>query len=153
MRWPWKTVSSSEASNVFRSHFMSGGIFLLTLLATIGFVRQAQALEVAGMELIFCALTFSLGVSQLAVALLNWLSTLLVSRAFFPRLDYSSGIAPDSRTIVVVPTMLTNRGRSRFSARDAGDSSSGESGCAPAFRFADRLARRRGGKPAGRRGC
>ncbi|WP_298220114.1 hypothetical protein [Halothiobacillus sp.] len=46
--------------------------------------------------------------SQVAVALMNWLSTLLVRPHLLPRLDYSSGIAPDCRTMVVVPTMLTS---------------------------------------------
>ncbi len=47
-------------------------------------MRQAQALDVQGWRLIFCTLAFLLGVSQLAVALLNWLSTLLVTSAPAP---------------------------------------------------------------------
>ena len=39
---------------------------------------------------------------------MNWLSTLLVKPHLLPRLDYSAGIAPECRTMVVVPTMLTN---------------------------------------------
>ena len=53
-------------------------------------------------------LVFLLCASQLAVALMNWLSTLLVKPRLLPRLDYSSGIASDCRTMVVVPTMLTS---------------------------------------------
>ncbi|MBA2623913.1 MAG: cyclic beta 1-2 glucan synthetase, partial [Chthoniobacterales bacterium] len=88
--------------------FYVGGIFLITFLATFAFMRQAQALDVQEWGLIFCTVTFALGVSQLAVSLLNWLSTLLVSPRLLPRLDYSSGIAPESRTIVVIPTLLTS---------------------------------------------
>jgi len=42
------------------------------------------------------------------VALVNWAATLLVKPRLLPRLDFSSGMAPDSRTVVVVPTMLTS---------------------------------------------
>ena len=46
--------------------------------------------------------------SQLAVALVNWLATLLVTPHALPRMDFSRGIPPESRTLVVVPTMLTS---------------------------------------------
>ena len=46
--------------------------------------------------------------SQLAVALVNWLATLLVTPQPLPRMDFSEGIPPESRTLVVVPTMLTS---------------------------------------------
>ena len=49
-----------------------------------------------------------LGTSQLAVALVNWLATLLVTPQPLPRMDFSKGIPPESRTLVVVPTMLTS---------------------------------------------
>ena len=51
---------------------------------------------------------FLLCASQLAVALMNWLSTLLVKARLLPRLDFSTGIVADCRTMVVVPTMITN---------------------------------------------
>ncbi|RPJ50326.1 MAG: cyclic beta 1-2 glucan synthetase, partial [Acidobacteria bacterium] len=46
--------------------------------------------------------------SQLAVALANWLVTLLVTPRPLPRLDFSGGIPPESRTLAVIPTMLTS---------------------------------------------
>ena len=48
--------------------------------------------------------------SQLAVALVNWLVTLLVTPHMLPRMDFSEGIPPECRTLVVVPTMLTSAG-------------------------------------------
>ena len=47
-----------------------------------------------------------LGASQLAVELVNWLATLLVTPHQLPRMDYSKGIPPESRTLAVIPTML-----------------------------------------------
>lgn len=82
-------------------------IALLTALFTGGLMAQAQAdglqdgmLALIGVIAVLCA-------SQLAVALVNWLATLLVTPHALPRMDFSTGIPPQSRTLVVVPTMLT----------------------------------------------
>ncbi|MDZ4251749.1 MAG: cyclic beta 1-2 glucan synthetase, partial [Sulfuritalea sp.] len=49
-----------------------------------------------------------LAASQLALALANWLATLVVQPKPLPRLDFSKGIPTASRTLVVVPTMLSS---------------------------------------------
>src|SRR3989337_2162098 len=49
-----------------------------------------------------------LGGSQLAVALTNWLATLLVTPHVLPRMDFSEGIPEESRALGVIPTMLTS---------------------------------------------
>jgi len=46
--------------------------------------------------------------SQLGVGIANWLTTLLVKPRSLPRMDFSSGIPQECRTIVVVPTMLSS---------------------------------------------
>src|SRR6266404_4177114 len=104
-RWPWSSIVERSIRR-FPLTFYLGGIFLVTVLGTFGFMDWAQALGVQGWRLILFALVFLLGVSQLAVALMNWLSTLLVKPRLLPRLDYSSGIPPESRTMVVIPTIL-----------------------------------------------
>jgi len=105
VRWPWRRFVERSVRR-FPLLFYVGGVFLLTLLATWGFFREAQSYEVAGWRLIFGTLIVFVGVSQLAVALLNWLSTLLVRPQLLPRLDYSFGIAPESSAMVVIPTIL-----------------------------------------------
>ena len=65
-------------------------------------------MRMPGAELVFFTGVFLLCASQLAVALMNWLSMLLVKPRLLPRLDFSAGIAADCRTMVVVPTMLTS---------------------------------------------
>ncbi|MBP7010167.1 MAG: cyclic beta 1-2 glucan synthetase [Kiritimatiellae bacterium] len=44
--------------------------------------------------------------SRPALELVNWVATLLVPSRFLPGLDFSKGIPPEHRTIVVVPTLL-----------------------------------------------
>jgi cellobiose phosphorylase len=104
---PWRTIIERSIHRL-PLVFYAGGIGVLTLLATFAFVRQSLAFEVQGWKLIFFTLVFLLCASQLAVALMNWLSTLLVKPCLLPRMDYSAGIPEDCRTMVVVPTMLSS---------------------------------------------
>ena len=46
--------------------------------------------------------------SQVAIALVNWISSLLVTPHSLPRMDFAKGIPPEFRTLVVVPTILAN---------------------------------------------
>ena len=107
VKWPWHTVIERGIRR-FPLTFFLGGIATTTLLATFAFVRQAEIMALHGWELVFFVLVVLLCASQLAVALMNWLSTLLVKPCMLPRLDYSSGIVPACRTMVVIPTMLTS---------------------------------------------
>ena len=91
-----------------------GSILLLTSFFTGGLVAKAHA---GGLREGLLALTGVLSLlctSRLAVGLVNWLATLLVTPRQLPRMDFSEGIPPESRALVVVPTMLT-------SARDIED--------------------------------
>src|ERR1035437_3311346 len=108
VQWPGRTIIERSIQR-FPLVFYAGGIGLLTLLATFVFAEQARALDVRGWKLVVFTLVFLLCASQLAVALMNWLSTLLVKSRRLPRMDYSSGIAAGCRTMVAVPTMLTSR--------------------------------------------
>ncbi len=107
VRWPWGTVVERSIRR-FPLAFYAGGIGAITLAATWGFLWQATALGVEGGRLVFPGAVFLLGASQLAVGLMNWLTTLLVGPRLLPRMDYTAGIAPDCRTMVVVPTLLTS---------------------------------------------
>ena len=107
VKWPWRN-QVERGIHRYPLPFYAGGITGLTLLATLGFIREAQTLDVPGGTLVFLTLVFLLCASQLAVALVNWLATLLLKPHLLPRLDYSAGIAADCRTMVVVPTMLSS---------------------------------------------
>jgi hypothetical protein len=88
--------------------FYGGGIALLTISAVYGFVRAAYTLGTDVWKIVPFALVFLVCASQLAVALMNWLGTLLVKTRLLPRLDFSSGIAANCSTMVVVPTMISD---------------------------------------------
>jgi hypothetical protein len=106
-RWPWRKVPERWIRR-FPLTFYAGGVWSLTALGTCEFFQQAGALGVQGWKLIFFTLIFLVCCSQLAVALMNWLATLLIEPRLLPRLNYSAGITPECRTMVVVPTLLTS---------------------------------------------
>jgi cyclic beta-1,2-glucan synthetase len=85
----------------------AGAIILITLTFTVALTVHAhKQLDWPWWGMLLLALPLSIAVSQLAVSLVNWLATLLVSPRRLPRMDYTSGIPSTARTLVVVPTML-----------------------------------------------
>jgi cyclic beta-1,2-glucan glucanotransferase len=85
-----------------------GTILLLTAMFSSGLLAEARAGGTRGGILALFAVLSVLGSSQLAVALVSWLATLLVTPKRLPRMDFAKGIPPECRTLVVVPTMLAN---------------------------------------------
>ncbi|MDR7305790.1 GH36-type glycosyl hydrolase domain-containing protein [Rhodoferax saidenbachensis] len=88
-----------------------GGIGLLTAWFTWSLLVRAHGQGLNLWMLAGVGVATVLATSQLAVTLVNWLATLITVPRTLPRMDFSKGIAPSSRTLVVVPTML-NTGES-----------------------------------------
>ncbi len=85
-----------------------GTIALMTGIFTGALLAQAYAEDEEGWLLALVGLLSLLCTSQLAVALVNWLATVLVTPHALPRMDFSKGIPQESRALVVIPTMLTS---------------------------------------------
>lgn len=85
-----------------------GAIGLITVILGASLVAYAHAGGVQYWALWLLAGLSLLAASQVAVALTNWLANLLVTPQPLPKMDFSKGIPPESRTLVVVPTMLTS---------------------------------------------
>ena len=90
----------------FPLSFYLGGITLITLLSTAAVLVTGRGLGIGYAMLACFAPVLLLCFSQLAVAVVNWLSTILTGPRLLPRLDFSLGIDPDSRTFVAVPTLV-----------------------------------------------
>jgi cyclic beta-1,2-glucan synthetase len=82
--------------------------FLAVLLAAGLFFIGNHYGEYSSSILIALALLSFLGCLQLAVSLVNWLSTIWVQPQLLPRMDFSKGIPAEYRSLVVVPTMLSS---------------------------------------------
>ncbi len=84
-----------------------GAIAAITAAAVVGVAQWlpdgvSRALTIAWLGLVaICA-------SQLAVALVNWLATMVVRPDTLPRLDFVAGIPDGHRTVVAIPAMLTD---------------------------------------------
>jgi len=85
-----------------------GSIFLLTFTAAFLLLAMAYADGLTGWLLAVIWLVALLSTSHLSIALINWVSTLLITPAPLPRMDFSRGIPPEYRTLVAIPTMLLN---------------------------------------------
>jgi cyclic beta-1,2-glucan synthetase len=83
-----------------------GTILLLTASFTGGLVAKAYGGGFQGWVLAALAIVSLLCTSQLAVALTNRLAIWVAKPRPLPRMDFSEGIPAESRTLVVVPTLL-----------------------------------------------
>lgn len=82
-------------------------ILLLTLLIGAVLIGQAYG-SVGGWQLGLLSFFAVLAASHLASALTNWFAVLLVNPKLLPRMNFNSGLPPEVRTLVVVPTLITN---------------------------------------------
>ena len=85
-----------------------GTIILITAILGGGLLATAHFNGLHGFPWWPLSLLLLLSVSQLAIALVNWISTHLATPHPLARMDFSKGIPPDELTLVVVPTMLTS---------------------------------------------
>jgi cyclic beta-1,2-glucan synthetase len=74
--------------------------------ATQGFTEPLAARPAGWWITALAAPLLVLSASQLAVALTNWLVGLLVPPRALPRMDFSEGLPPEDRALVVVPALL-----------------------------------------------
>ena len=99
-----------RASRVVRRHRLMlylGAIFALTVCFAAVVIGSLQTSLPFGVAYFLLACAGVIGVSALAVALVNRMVTLLVPPRGLPRVDFSQGISGEHATMVVVPTLLS----------------------------------------------
>ena len=148
-------LSPAEALRKVGSRFALqlyiGTILLMTAVFAGFLAAKAHAGGVQGWTLGLLGLLLLLCAGHLAVALVNWLATVLATPQRLPRMDFSKGIPSEFRTLVVVPTMLVSKENIEDLDREPGSPLPGKSGRLPALRPADRFSRRPRGNAAGGR--
>jgi cyclic beta-1,2-glucan synthetase len=104
--------SASDSLRRLASHcpllIYLGGILLIAGVLSGSLLLRALASGMATWALVPLAVVCLLATSQMAVALVNWLASLMVAPKPLPKMDFSKGIPEESRTLVVVPTMLAS---------------------------------------------
>ncbi|WP_081669204.1 GH36-type glycosyl hydrolase domain-containing protein [Photobacterium halotolerans] len=83
-----------------------GAIFIMALLFCFGLLSEAHKAGFNGWQVWLMGGLLLLAGSQLSSLVVNWLTTLLVPPHPLPRMDYSSGLPQEMRTLVVIPSML-----------------------------------------------
>ncbi len=86
----------------------AGAIAAITIGATWGLARLVHARGYWGWELALAVALIALAVSHLATVIVQWAATLIARPSVLPRLDFSAGIPASHRTVVAVPTLLTD---------------------------------------------
>ncbi len=102
------TESLRKAGRRFPLFFYLGTIILMTAIFTGSLLAKTHAGGYPDWLLVLTGFLSLLVGSQLAVALVNWLATLLVTPHPLPRMDFSEGIPEKSLALVVIPTFLTS---------------------------------------------
>ncbi|MBP1599321.1 MAG: NdvB, partial [Acidobacteria bacterium] len=107
IRW---SVSGAlrKVSSRFPLSLYLGTITLVTLTVTGSLLATTLDSGLQDWQLALTVILSLLCASHMAVALVNWLATLLARPHLLPRMDFSGGIPPESRTLAVIPTMLTS---------------------------------------------
>ena len=82
-------IISVVFSGVMLKHAYEDGLIKWWMLSVLGFFSLIAS-------------------SQLAITLINWVTTLLVKPNLLPRMDFSKGIPFQFRTMVVIPSMFNN---------------------------------------------
>jgi len=84
----------------------AGMVLLLTLLLTGPIVQAASISRYPVWALVLIAIPALLATSQFALGLVNWIVTVATTPSWLPRMDFSRGVPPSARTLVVVPALL-----------------------------------------------
>ncbi len=92
-------------------------IALITLGILLCLVEYASGAGGTLAQLIGVALLFWLPAMTVAISLINWLVTRIVPPRLLPRLDFREGIPSDCRTMVVIPSLLTDSSEVEFLLR------------------------------------
>jgi cyclic beta-1,2-glucan synthetase len=83
-----------------------GSITIITLAVTLGLFHKASG-ETHNTFLLSAIVLLSIvAASQFAIMVVNFLSTLMARPTLLPRINYAQGISHDSKSLVVVPSML-----------------------------------------------
>jgi cyclic beta-1,2-glucan synthetase len=85
-----------------------GGIGSLTVLFCAALLLAYGIEPIRGWRLAMLGALLLVCMSQLAVSLVNWLASVVAIPRALPRMDFEQGIPAESRTLVVVPSMLSN---------------------------------------------
>ncbi|NOT76035.1 MAG: cyclic beta 1-2 glucan synthetase [Cyclobacteriaceae bacterium] len=90
-----------------KSTFYVLGAILLTIGVGGGLILKAYTEQGRNAFFYVMSVLSLLGASQLAISIVNWIATMRTNPKPLPKMDFSKGLPKDSRTLVIIPTMIT----------------------------------------------
>ncbi|MEO5892737.1 MAG: glucoamylase family protein, partial [Ferruginibacter sp.] len=97
-----------DFTNKFPLVVYLGGTVIFTALFSWALFARAYYDGLSKIALVLLSIVIFFATSRLAVSIVNWISTILARPHLLPRMNYSKGIPEQYRTMVVIPTMLSN---------------------------------------------
>ncbi len=95
---------------MYPGSFYLGSIVTITTLLTIVWIYYAALISGVGVAILTGIIVF-IPASDIAISIINWLVTHMVTTQLLPKLALEEGINDKYKTMVVVPTLLPNVGR------------------------------------------
>jgi cellobiose phosphorylase len=108
MRRPWGEVFQQTSSASPLTSYL-GTIAAVTFVCTALLLERASFHGVNGLMLFALGFLALIGSSQLALSLVNWITTQITHPNPLPRMDFEHGIPADGRALVVVPTLAYSK--------------------------------------------
>jgi len=99
-----KRFFAKKPIRIYLTAILLVAVLVTFCMARLGFHNGMPDTKLA----IILILLFFSGAAQLAIALVNWISTIIVKPRLLPRMDYSKSIPAEYRTLIVIPTMLNS---------------------------------------------
>lgn len=108
----WEKIDYSEGKLLSNTFYYLFSIAILTFLIVLPFsIYSYNRSSMKVLYSVISALALLIPASEVAVLLVNWVSTKLKTPDFLPKLELKEGIPSDAKTIVVIPTLLPNPNR------------------------------------------
>ncbi len=85
-----------------------GTILLISSLFSWILINEASKEAITQPLFILVSVMSFLATTHIAVSIVNWLSTILNKPALLPRMNYFKGIPDESKSMVVIPTIITS---------------------------------------------
>ena len=93
------------------SFFYIGSIYFTTVLLLLPFIYYSIKENANVLTVFITAIVLVVPINDGAATLVNWIVTHTLRTDFLPKMELKAGIPGDAKTIVVIPTLLTNKNR------------------------------------------
>ena len=107
----YKKIGGKSPQKISSTFIYIASIYLITVLLLLLFVYYSLQQNANLLEVSITILVLILPVNDIAVILVNWVLTHTLQPAFLPKMELMEGIPDDAKTIVVIPTLLSNQNR------------------------------------------